>query len=86
MKSKALLKCFRENISLLINWNKCKGKLNLRDRNELLWWSIFILINLQSYHWLYSKKKISIIDEFLSIAMRIDIIFIISKIEWMMIM
>ena len=78
IKLKVLLKYFRENILLLINWNKYKGKLNLRDRNEL--WNIFISINLQFHHWLYSKKKISIINESLSIII-IDIMFIISKIK-----
>ena len=37
MKPEALLKCFRENMLSLINWNKCKRKLNLGNRNELLW-------------------------------------------------
>ena len=86
MKSKALLKCFRESISLLINWNKCKRRLNLEDKSELLWWNIFISMNLRSHCWLYSKKKISIVDESLSIVVRIDITLAIPKIEWMIIM
>ena len=36
MKLKVLLKYFKENILLLINWNKYKRKLNLRNRNKLL--------------------------------------------------
>ena len=37
MKLKILLKYFKENILLLINWNKYKRRLNMRDKNELLW-------------------------------------------------